>query len=91
MKKRPKPKIKHLWFVRVKHRDYLATINSTNGWGTYKEPRTETTLYLLVPGFSDKPDAEASIRKARQFCDRHQRYYKNYVIQSTDYQGTIDE
>lgn len=79
-------KNRHLWSVRVRHRDYVATKRSHNV--LYMK---ETTLWIEVnQPTSSGPSIELAIRRTNSFLNRHTREYSVFSILSVDYRGTID-
>ena len=78
-------RIKNLWSVRVRHRDYAET---KNGWGGLR--MTETSLWIVAPQIDTRPNIDTAISRARAFLNRHQRRYSIYTILQVEHRGTID-
>lgn len=91
MAKKPKKaatvRTPHLWEVEVRHRDYLATVNSIDKRLYMKH----STLFIeaLQPEH-ERPSIDVALSKALQFLRRNQRRYGLPGIVRVDYRGTLD-
>lgn len=78
----------HLWAVTIRHRDYVATMNSS----TPGRPcMRKSQLWITSPQSpGEKPDIELSLRRTKSFMHRNRRQYAIATIEAVEYHGTID-
>lgn len=88
IRKRPKM-VSHVWFVRVRHRDYEASER-----GIVKQLFVmETTLVINVKQQVTNmcPNIDMALARTRAFIRRHQRDFAIATVLGFENHGTVDE
>lgn len=78
---------KHLWKFRVRHRDYIATMNDDRK----RLIMAETQLFIVISIWDhDHRRIEQATAKLQRFLKSHQRIYGIPTILGCEWDGTID-